>query len=128
MTVTLLGAGVPGGLRQVTISRGTIPLPSVDVAYMVNKETGYIRINRFSATTHAEFAQAVMKLQQQGLQRMILDLRENGGGDLTGVHRYCRRFPRRRQVDRLYRRRPFAQSRLSLPDGMACSKKASWSC
>lgn len=83
VTVSLLGAGVPGGLRQVTISRGTIPLPSVDVAYMVNKETGYIRINRFSATTHAEFAQAVMKLQQQGLQRMILDLRENGGGDLT---------------------------------------------
>jgi carboxyl-terminal processing protease len=80
--VTLLRAGEPGGLRQVSISRGTIPLPSVDVAYMVNKETGYIRINRFSETTHAEFAQAVMKLQQQGMQRMILDLRENGGGVL----------------------------------------------
>ncbi len=82
VTVTLLRSGEPRVPHQVSISRGTIPLPSVDVAYMVNKETGYIRINRFSETTHAEFAQAVMKLQQQGLQRMILDLRENGGGVL----------------------------------------------
>jgi carboxyl-terminal processing protease len=82
VTVTLLRAGNPGGLRQITISRGIIPLPSVDVAYMVNKETGYIRINRFSETTHAEFARALIKLQEQGLQRLILDLRENGGGIL----------------------------------------------
>jgi carboxyl-terminal processing protease len=68
--------------KQVSIVRGTIPSPSVDVSYMINKETGYIRINRFSETTHAEFAQAVMKLQQQGLQKMILDLRGNGGGVL----------------------------------------------
>lgn len=82
VTVTLLRAGEPAGPRQVRISRGTIPLPSVDVGYMINKETGYIRINRFSETTHAEFAQTVMRLQQQGMQRMILDLRENGGGVL----------------------------------------------
>lgn len=82
VAISLLRAGNPGGLLQVTISRGTIPLPSVDVAYMVNKETGYIRINRFSETTHAEFARALIKLQEQGLQRLILDLRENGGGVL----------------------------------------------
>ena len=80
--VTFVRAGEGKTPRQVTISRGTIPLPSVDVAYMINKETGYIRINRFSETTHAEFAQAIMKLQQEGLQRLILDLRENGGGVL----------------------------------------------
>src|SRR6201999_1290184 len=67
---------------QVSISRGTIPLPAVDVAYMINKETGYIRIGKFSETTHAEFAQALMKLQGEGLQRLILDLRGNGGGIL----------------------------------------------
>ena len=82
VTITLLRAGEGSTPRQFTISRGTIPLPSVDVSYMVNKETGYIRINRFSETTHAEFAQAIMKLQEQGLQRLILDLRENGGGVL----------------------------------------------
>ncbi|HWB94813.1 MAG TPA: S41 family peptidase, partial [Puia sp.] len=46
------------------------------------KETGYIRISKFSETTHAEFARALMKLQKQGLQRLILDLRGNGGGIL----------------------------------------------
>jgi len=82
VTVTLLRVGEAGRPRAITITRGIIPLPSVDVAYMINKETGYIRINKFSETTHAEFAQALMKLQSQGLQRLVLDLRENGGGIL----------------------------------------------
>jgi carboxyl-terminal processing protease len=79
VTVTLLR---DGERKQFAISRGMIPLPSVDVSYMINKETGYIRINKFSETTHAEFAQAIMKLQEQGLQKLILDLRGNGGGIL----------------------------------------------
>jgi len=81
VTITLARVGIPQPM-QVNITRGTIPLPSVDVAYMVDKETGYIRINRFSETTHAEFAQAMQELQKEGLQRLILDLRGNGGGIL----------------------------------------------
>ena len=80
--ITLLRAGQPAQTLHISISRGTIPLPAVDVAYMMDKLTGYIRINKFSETTHAEFAQALMKLQTQGLQRLILDLRGNGGGIL----------------------------------------------
>jgi len=82
VTITLLRAGEANRPREIVITRGTIPLPSVDVAYMINKETGYIRINKFSETTHGEFARALMKLQTQGLQRLILDLRDNGGGIL----------------------------------------------
>lgn len=82
VTISLLRAGEGGRPREVTISRGTIPLLSVDVAYMVDKTTGYIRINKFSETTHGEFAQALMGLQKEGLQRLILDLRDNGGGVL----------------------------------------------
>ncbi|WP_431214890.1 S41 family peptidase [Puia sp. P3] len=82
VTVTLLRAGESGPARPFSIIRGTIPLPSVDVAYMINKDIGYIRISKFSETTHAEFAQALMKLQSAGLQRLILDLRGNGGGIL----------------------------------------------
>jgi carboxyl-terminal processing protease len=83
VTVTLIRASQPGKPTAVNITRGTIPLPSVDVAYMMDKATGYIRISKFSETTHAEFAQAIMGLQKQGLQRLILDLRGNGGGILT---------------------------------------------
>jgi len=79
VTISLLRDGRP---QSFTIARGTIPLPAIDVAYMINKETGYIRISKFSETTHAEFVQAVMKLQQQGLQKLVLDLRGNGGGIL----------------------------------------------
>ncbi len=68
--------------KQFTITRGTIPLPAVDVSYMINKETGYVRINKFSETTHAEFAAAIQQLQKNGLQKLILDLRGNGGGIL----------------------------------------------
>ncbi|HZE84768.1 MAG TPA: S41 family peptidase, partial [Puia sp.] len=67
---------------QLAVQRGTIPLPAVDVSYMIRKETGYIRINKFSETTHAEFARALQQLQTQGLQKLILDLRGNGGGIL----------------------------------------------
>jgi carboxyl-terminal processing protease len=65
---------------DVTITRGTIPLPAIDASYMVNGKTGFIRINKFSRTTYAEFMQALQKLKQNGLQKLILDLRSNGGG------------------------------------------------
>ena len=66
--------------KQFSVTRGAIPLPALDAAYMIEKGTGYVRINKFSRTTYAEFMQAMEKLQQQGLQKLILDLRGNGGG------------------------------------------------
>ena len=69
-------------LKQFPVERGTIPLPAVDVYYMIDKETGFVHINKFSETTHAEFVQAFQSLKKQGLQKLILDLRGNGGGIL----------------------------------------------
>jgi carboxyl-terminal processing protease len=66
--------------REFSVARGTIPLPAVDVSYMIDKETGYIRINKFSETTHSEFIQALIRLQTMGLKKLVLDLRGNGGG------------------------------------------------
>jgi len=71
-----------GQPQAFTVTRGTIPLPSLDAAYMIDKQTGYIRLNKFSETTHAEFASAIQDLQKQGLQQLILDLQGNGGGIL----------------------------------------------
>ncbi len=60
--------------------RGDIPVNSIDAAYMVEKEVGYIKINKFARTTYDEFLQALVKLKNEGAERYILDLRGNGGG------------------------------------------------
>lgn len=77
------------GQRQmvsINVKRGIIPLYSVDASYMMDdKTTGYIRINRFSATTHEEFKTALDKLQSRGMQQLILDLRQNPGGYLEAA-------------------------------------------
>lgn len=66
-----------------TITRDEIPIYSLDAAYMVDDETGYIRLNRFSATTVKEFEEALDELQQEyKMKNLILDLRDNGGGYL----------------------------------------------
>ncbi len=72
-----------GRLSPFTITRGTIPVPSVDVAYIIAPQTGFIRINKFGETTYDEFTDALQKLQKQGMQKLILDLRGNGGGFLS---------------------------------------------
>ncbi|MCX6249466.1 MAG: S41 family peptidase [Bacteroidetes bacterium] len=73
------------GLIDFTISRDVIPTYSLDVAYMVNPETGYIRLSNFSATTHDETHAALKKLNTQGMKKLILDLRGNTGGYLKAA-------------------------------------------
>lgn len=71
-----------GQLQSFTIKRGTIPIPSLDAAYMIDSTTGYIKLNKFAETTYEEFMQAMEKLKEKNLQNLILDLRGNGGGIL----------------------------------------------
>ncbi len=79
VTLTLLRDG-----KQLPISlqRGMIPIVSVDAAYMMSKEEGYVHINKFSESTYREFMKALEKLQSQGMKKLLLDLRDNGGGIL----------------------------------------------
>ena len=65
---------------EYTITRGEIPQFSLDVAYMLDEETGYIKINRFAQTTFLEFKEAMFKLGDQGMKNLVLDLTGNGGG------------------------------------------------
>jgi len=62
------------------ITRGKIPLVSIDASYMLDDQTGYIRIGRFAMTTHDEFVKHATLLKARGMERMILDLRDNPGG------------------------------------------------
>ncbi len=68
--------------KMYTITRGTIPLFSLDAAYMIAPATGYIKLNKFSQTTYEEFMEALQKMKEQGIQKLLLDLRGNGGGIL----------------------------------------------
>ncbi|HZB13807.1 MAG TPA: S41 family peptidase [Chryseolinea sp.] len=63
-----------------SIVRDKIPQYSVDVAYMVDDEIGYIKVNRFAATTFDEFRQSLSKLKDQGMKKLVLDLQSNPGG------------------------------------------------
>ena len=69
-------------LKTLSIKRGIIPLPSVDVSYMIDSVTGFIHINKFSETTYPEFMAAMEKLQKTNMKKLVLDLRGNGGGVL----------------------------------------------
>ncbi len=69
-------------LLDFTIVRDKIPINSLDASYMINKSTGLIKLNKFSATTTDEFVDAMKDLKKQNIQNLILDLRGNGGGYL----------------------------------------------
>ena len=68
-----------------TIERDKIPVYSLDASYMITPKIGYIKINRFGATTYEEFMDALASLKGQGLQDLILDLQGNGGGYLNAA-------------------------------------------
>lgn len=72
-------------ISHIQVKRGKVPFNSIETAYMLNGETGYIKISRFAATTHKEFLMAMDRLKQNGLKSLVLDLRGNGGGYLRAA-------------------------------------------
>ncbi|HMO32124.1 MAG TPA: S41 family peptidase [Lacibacter sp.] len=77
--IRLLRHGAP---LTVSIQRGVIPVRSVDAAYLLEPGIGFIRLNKFSSTTYEEFMQHLERLKKEGMQHLVLDLRDNGGGIL----------------------------------------------
>lgn len=70
-------------LLDFTVKRSSIPINSVDAAYMLKKDLGYIKINRFAESTYKEFKKALDGLQDNGATKLVLDLRDNPGGFLA---------------------------------------------
>lgn len=70
-------------LLDFTIVRGKIPVHSIDAVYMAGKEIGYIKLNRFAASSAQEFKDALKTLEKKGMKKLILDLQGNGGGYLN---------------------------------------------
>ncbi|MBP3739151.1 MAG: S41 family peptidase [Muribaculaceae bacterium] len=74
------------------ITRDKIPLHSVDASYMLDERTGYVRISSFGAKTYDEMMEALDKLHQQGMQQVVIDLCDNGGGYLQAAVAMCNEF------------------------------------
>jgi carboxyl-terminal processing protease len=78
--------GLPD-LLSFNITRGDIPINSVDVSYMIDNKTGYMKVGRFAEKTYDEYMAAMAKLENAGAEQMIIDLRGNPGGILSIVIR-----------------------------------------
>lgn len=91
VTIRVLRRGVEE-LIPFTIVRDKIPIYSVDASYMVNNNTGFIKVNRFSMTTYDEFSSAMEKLKEKGMEKLILDLRGNVGGVMDASIKMCDEF------------------------------------
>jgi carboxyl-terminal processing protease len=85
-------------LLAFNISRDKIPIYSVDVNYMVNASTGYIRINNFAVTTFDEFLENLKELKAHGMTKLIVDLRGNSGGVMDPAIQIANQFLKEGQL------------------------------
>ncbi len=91
VTIGIMRQGFPQ-ITDYIVTRDVIPTYTVDIAYMVDPQTGYIKINQFGATTAREFSDAIDQLKKKGMSKMILDLRSNSGGFLDAAIQICDEF------------------------------------
>ena len=86
-------------IRDIIVTRGDIPTRSVTAAYMLNKETGYLRIKNFGENTYPELLIALAKLSQQDFSSLCIDLRGNSGGYLQSAVQIANEFlPKNRLI------------------------------
>jgi len=95
--VSILRAGLKE-LLQFEITRDKIPIYSVDVSYMADDKTGYIRINNFAMTTFDEFMKGLNELKEQGMKSLIVDLRGNSGGIMEAAIQIANQFLKEGQL------------------------------
>jgi carboxyl-terminal processing protease len=89
--LTIVHAGNP--LPSLfTIKRGKVAVSSIDAAYMLNGETAYIRISKFGANTDEDFVNSIRNLKAKGMKKLVLDLRDNGGGYVTAATGLANQF------------------------------------
>ena len=115
-------------ILEFVIIRDEIALTSVDAALMITKDIGYIRVNQFKETTHTEMEKALQTLKTEGMSKLILDLRDNGGGYLEEAVRMADEFLDGGPVDNPHRivytksRKPEFEESYSAKSGDAYEK------
>lgn len=94
------GSQVKLGVKRITekelldfvVTRGDIPQNTIDAAYMISNDFGYVQISKFGRTTHVELLNAIAQLSHQNCKGMIIDLRENAGGYMEAAIRMVNEF------------------------------------
>ncbi|MGV3684597.1 MAG: S41 family peptidase [Daejeonella sp.] len=84
--------------KNFSVLRERITISSIDAAYLLNEQTGYIKISKFGARTDEDFLEKLQKLQRQGMKYLVLDLRDNGGGYLSAATGLADEFLRDSQL------------------------------
>lgn len=91
VSIIVLRRGEKAPLDFIII-RDKIPIYSINAAYMLDKETGYVRLDKFAATTEKEFKDALLKLKKSNMKNIIIDLRNNGGGYMLAATEMANHF------------------------------------
>lgn len=86
------------GNKEIAITRGEVPVKTIDASYMADNKTGYIRITSFGANTYAEFLAALAELDQSSMQNLIIDLRGNLGGYMEPAIQIANEFLPEKQL------------------------------
>lgn len=89
--VTVLRYGQKKPLKYI-VTRGDIPVKSVDATYMLNDKLGYVKIEKFGETTYAELLTSLAQLEQDGFEGLVIDLRGNGGGYMASAIQMINEF------------------------------------
>ncbi|MGM9704405.1 MAG: S41 family peptidase [Prevotella sp.] len=86
-------------VKTFTVTRGEIPQKSISATYMLDEKTGYIRIKNFGETTYPELLISLAKLSQDGLENLVIDLRDNTGGYMNSAIQMANEFlPKNRLI------------------------------
>ena len=95
-------------VKYFTVTRGEIPQRSITATYMLDKNTGYIKIKNFGETTYPELLIALAQLSQEGFSNLVIDLRDNGGGYMNSAVQMANEFlpKNKRLVDMQGRKSP----------------------
>lgn len=85
-------------LVDISVTRGDIPVNSVDASFSLDEKVGYIKVSKFASTTYSEFISAISKLKSQGCESFVIDLRQNTGGYLNAAIQMVNEFLERGQL------------------------------
>lgn len=81
-----------GKIIEVPVTAGTVPLPSIEVYYMLTPSIGYVKMNKFSETSYKEFMEYTEDLQKKGMKHLVVDLRGNSGGIMEQAYQIAAEF------------------------------------